>query len=292
MEGIDVDFVFRVVTSQGAVKHVRGMARVMEQIAGRPLFIGALQDVTESKVAEDALTRARSELTHMARVTTLSALTASIAHEINQPIAAVTTSAGACLRWLDRDQPEVQRAREAVMRIEEDARRASEIITQLKSLYKKDISPQREMVSVNELVGEMLVLLRSEADRHSVAMSTQLAADLPSVNGDRVLLRQVLMNLMLNGMEAMSERGGELKISTKHESGDVTLSVTDTGVGIPADKLEEIFNAFVTTKSGGTGMGLAISSTIIESHGGRLWATPKPGPGATFQFTLPTEIDA
>jgi PAS domain S-box-containing protein len=244
----------------------------------------------ERKRAEEALTSARSELAHMARVTTLSALTASIAHEINQPIAAVTTSAGACLRWLNRDQPEVQRAREAAMRIEEDGRRASEIITHLKSFYRKDVSAQREPVSANHLVGEMLMLLRSEADRHSVVMRTELAEDLPSVSADRVQLQQVLMNLMLNGMEAMSEQGGgELKISTRREVGDVMVSVSDTGPGISPDKMEEIFNAFFTTKAGGTGMGLAISSTIMESHGGRLWPTVNPGRGATFHFTLPTE---
>ena len=176
------------------------------------------------------------------------------------------------------------------MRIEEDGRRASEIITHLKSFYKKDVSPQRERVSVNHLVGEMLMLLRSEADRHSVVMRTELAEDLPSVSADRVQLQQVLMNLMLNGMEAMSEQGGgELKISTRREVGDVMVSVSDTGPGISPDKMEEIFNAFFTTKAGGTGMGLAISSTIMESHGGRLWPTVNPGRGATFHFTLPTE---
>jgi PAS domain S-box-containing protein len=288
----DIDITYRIITPSGNVKHLHAVAHLMEKIASRPVYIGAIQDVTESKVAEEALIRARSELAHMARVTTLSALTASIAHEINQPIAAAITSAGACLRWLNRDEPEVQRAREAAKRIEEDGKRAAEIITHLKSFYKKDVSPQREMVSVNDLVGEMLVLLRSEADRHSVVMRTELAADLPSVSADRVQLQQVLMNLMLNGMEAMSEQGGELKISTRREGGEVVVSVSDTGVGIPADKMEEIFNAFVTTKSGGTGMGLAISLTIIESHGGRLWATVNPGRGATFHFTLPTEPEA
>src|SRR5262249_18532646 len=157
----------------------------------------------------------------MARVTTLSALTASIAHEINQPIAAVTASAGACLRWLNRDQPEVQRARETAMRIEENSKRAAEIITHLKSFYKKDVSPQREMVSVNDVVAEMLTLLHSEADHHSVVMRMDLDADLPLVNADRVLLQQVLMNLMQNGSEAMNERGGELKITTRCRGGDV-----------------------------------------------------------------------
>ena len=173
------------------------------------------------------------------------------------------------------------------MRIEDDGKRAAEIITHLKSFYKKDVSPQRELVLLDDVVGEMLLLLRSEADRHSVLMRTELTADLPSVSADRVQLQQVLMNLMLNGMEAMSE-GGELKISTGHEPGEVMVSVSDTGEGIPVDKMKEIFNAFVTTKAKGTGMGLAISSTIIESHGGRLWATANPGSGATFHFTLPT----
>jgi C4-dicarboxylate-specific signal transduction histidine kinase len=256
------------------------------------LFIGALQDVTESKLAEEALNRARSELAHMARVTTLSALTASLAHEINQPIAAVITSADACLRWLNRDQPEVQRAREAVRRIQEDGKRAAEIITHLKSFYRKDVSPQRELVSVNDVVGEMLVLLRSEADRHSVVMRTDLAAALPWVSADGVQLQQVLMNLMLNGMEAMGERGGELKISTRREGSEVIVSVSDAGIGIPPDRMDQIFNAFVTTKAGGTGMGLAISRTIIESHAGRLWATAQSGRGATFHFALPTEPES
>ena len=286
--GADFDLAFRIVTQSGVLRHVHTVGHRVERIADRPVFVGAIQDITESKTAEEALNRARSELAHMARVTTLSALTASIAHEVNQPISAVTTSAGACLRWLNRDQPDVQRAREAAMRIEDDGRRAAEIITHLKTFYKKDVSPVREVVSVNDVIREILVLLRSEADRHSVVMRTELSADLTSVSADPVLLQQVLMNLMLNGMEAMSERGGDLKISSRREDGEAMVSVSDTGVGIPADKMEEIFNEFVTTKAGGTGMGLAISSTIIESHGGRLWATANSERGATFHFTLPT----
>jgi PAS domain S-box-containing protein len=288
----DIDIIYRIITPSGNVKHLHGVSHVMEKIAGRPVYIGAIQDITESKVAEEALTRARSELAHMARVTMLSALTASIAHEINQPISAVITSADACLRWLNRDKPEVQRARDAAMRISDDGKRAAEIISHLKSFYKKDASPQREVVSVNDVVGEMLVLLRSEAGRHSVVMRAELAADLPSVSADRVQLQQVLMNLMLNGMEAMNEPGGELKISTRRAGGEIMASVSDTGVGIPADKMEQIFDGFFTTKAGGTGMGLAISRAIIESQGGRLWATVNPGRGATFHFTLATEPEA
>ena len=154
-----------------------------------------------------------------------------------------------------------------------------------------DVSPERTPVSVNDVVTEMLILLRYEADRHLVVMRTELAADLPSVSADRVQLQQVLMNLMLNGMEAMSEQGGELTIGTRREGCDVMVSVSDTGVGIPADKMDQIFDAFFTTKGAGTGMGLAISGTIIESHGGRLWATANPDRGATFHFTLPTDAE-
>jgi PAS domain S-box-containing protein len=293
VDGLDreIDITYRIITPAGNVKHLHAVTHIMDGIAGRPVYIGAVQDVTERKTAEEALTRARSELAHMARVTTLSALTASIAHDVNQPIAAAVASAGACLRWLNRDQPDVQRAREAALRIEEDGNRAAEIITHLKSLYKKDVSSQREMVSVNDVVGEMLILLRSEADRHLVVMRTELAADLPSVSADRVQLQQVLMNLMLNGMEAMSEPGDALTISTRREGGEVMVSVSDTGVGIPADKMDQIFDAFFTTKAAGTGMGLAISGTIIESHAGRLWATANPDRGATFHFTLPTDAE-
>jgi C4-dicarboxylate-specific signal transduction histidine kinase len=271
------------------VKHLHALAH---RIADRPVLVGAVQDVTDSKMAEDDLNQARSELAHMARVTTLSALTASIGHEVNQPIAALMTSADACLRWLNRHQPDLQRAREAVMRIQEDGQRAAEIISHLKSFYRKDVSPQRELVSANDVVRRMRVLLRSEADRHSVAMRTELAEDLPSVRADRVHLEQVLMNLMLNGMEAMGEGGGTLTIRTRAERDAVLVSVSDAGMGIPADQHEQIFNAFFTTKVGGTGMGLAISRTIIESHGGRLWATVNPDRGATFHFTLPTEPEA
>jgi PAS domain S-box-containing protein len=288
----DIEISYRIITPAGNVKHLHAVTHILEKIAGRPIYIGAIQDVTESKVAEQALTRARAELAHMARVTTLSALTASISHEVNQPIAAAVASAGACLRWLNRDQPDVQRAREAALRIEQDGNRAAEIISHLKAFYKKDVSPQREVVSVNDLVEEMLVLLRSEAERHSVVMRTELAKDQLYVNADRVQLQQVLMNLMLNGMESMSKSEGDLKISTRREGEEVIVSVSDLGEGLPADKMEELFKPFVTTKAGGTGMGLAISSTIIESHNGKLWATQNPERGATFHFSLRVQREA
>jgi signal transduction histidine kinase len=175
------------------------------------------------------------------------------------------------------------------MRIEGDGKRAAEIVTRLMSFYKKGAPAPRESVNVNEVVGEMLVLLRSEANRRSVVMRTELAARLPAVRADRVQLQQVLMNLMLNGIEAMKEEGGELMIRTQREDGRALISVSDTGVGLPADKTDQIFDPFFTTKSEGTGMGLSISRSIIESHGGRLWATANDDRGATFQFTLQAE---
>ena len=251
-------------------------------------WYGVTTDIEE----RERLRQLETELQHINRLSMLGELTASLAHEINQPIAAAITSAGACLRWLDRDQPEVERAREAAKRIENDGRRAADIIARLKNFYKKEDSPQREMVAVNEVVGEMLVLLRSEADRHSVVMRTELTADVPAVRADRVQLQQVLMNLMLNGIEAMRGAPGELTIKSEQSDGHILVSVSDTGVGLPPGNRDELFNAFFTTKPDGTGMGLAISSTIIESHGGRLWAEANQGRGATFHFTLPTQPEA
>ncbi len=245
-------------------------------------WYGSLTDIEDRKRAEEErerLQRLEAELAHTNRVSMLGELAASLTHEIAQPIAAAMTSAGAALHWLDRDQPEVSRAREAVMRIGNDGKRAADIIAHLKSFYKKDVSPQREVVAVNEIVGDMLVLLHSEAVRHSVVMRTELAADLQPVRADRVQLQQVLMNLMLNGIEAMKEVGGELTIRTQREDGKLLVSVSDTGVGLPAGQTEQIFNAFFTTKPGGTGMGLAISRSIIEAHGGRLWAADNRGAG-------------
>jgi PAS domain S-box-containing protein len=283
---------YRLLMPNGSIKYLQAVAHATRDQDGHLEYIAAVQDVTESKVAEEALTRARSELAHMARVTTLSTLTASIAHDVNQPIAAIITSADAGSRWLTRDQPNVQRACEAISRIQEDGARAARIISHLKAFYRNDVSPEWAPVSANDVVREMLALLRHEADRHSVVMRTQLPADLPLVPADRVQLQQVLMNLMLNGMEAMAERGGELTIRTQAEEGEVLVSVSDVGVGVPSDMTEHIFNAFYTTKAEGTGMGLAISRTIIESHGGRLWATVNPERGTTFHFTLPTDREA
>ncbi len=253
-------------------------------------WYGAITDIEERIRAEEErerLRRLEAQLAHTNRLSMLGELTASLAHEINQPIAAAIASAGACLRWLDRDEPDFQRAREAIIRIKEDGKRAADIIAGLKAFYRKDGATQRVLLDINEVVGEMLVLLRREAERHAVLMQAELAQDLPSVRADRVQLQQVLMNLMVNGIESMEEHGGEMIIRTRAAEGGIMVSVSDTGVGIPADKMEHIFSAFVTTKAAGTGMGLAISRTIVESHDGKLWAEANAGPGATFHFTLP-----
>jgi len=253
--------------------------------------VGTHVDVTERKRTEEErerLRRLEADLAHMNRVTMLGELASSLAHEINQPIAATSTSAQACLRWLTRNPPDLERARAAAMRIKKDGSRAAEIIQRLRAFYKTGAPPQRELVDINEVIGEMLVLLRNEAIRRSISSRTELAPQLPQVMADRVQLQQVLMNLMLNGIEAMTDGAGKLTIrSQRTDEGLLLISVCDTGVGLPAEKSDQIFNAFFTTKPQGSGMGLAISRSIVESHGGRLWATANPGRGATFHFTLP-----
>lgn len=258
-------------------------------------WYGTLTDIEERKRAEaeaERLRRLEAHLAHTNRLSMLGELTASLAHEINQPIAAVMVSAGAGLRWLERGEPDVQGARDAIARIKADGKRAADIIAGLKAFYRKGGPTQRERVDVNAVVREMLVLLRHEAQQHRVVMKTDLAAEPATVRADRVQLQQVLMNLMVNGIEAMGEAGGELTVRTRLEGDQVCVSVSDTGVGIPADKLEQVFNAFVTSKATGTGMGLAISRTLVESHGGKLWAESGQSGGATFHFTLAVAGDS
>jgi PAS domain S-box-containing protein len=290
MTGTDVDFVFRIVMPRGGVKHVRGIARITEQVAGRPLFIGALQDVTESKVAEEALNRARSELAHMARVTTLSALTASIAHEVNQPLAAIVADGTASLNWLAAAPPDLDRVRDALDAIVTDGHRAAEVIQRIRQLATKS-APRKDRLDVNGVVGDVEPLVRAELRRHEVALTLDLARGLPSVIGDRVQLQQVLLNLVMNGMEAMAtvtDRPRELLIRSRpHEENQVLVAVHDTGVGIDPKDLDQLFNAFFTTKPAGMGIGLSICRSIVEAHGGRLWATPNAAYGATFHFALP-----
>jgi PAS domain S-box-containing protein len=246
-------------------------------------WYGTSIEIEDRKRAEQL----QADLAHVSRVNTMSELTASLAHEIKQPIGAAVTNAESCLRLLNRNEPDVPDAREAALEMTKDARRAADIIDRVRLLYQKGQS-QLEPVDVNEVIAEMLVMLRNQASRHSVTMSADLVGGLTRVMADKVQLQQVFMNLMLNGIDAMKGNGGELSIKSQlSKDGELLISVTDTGVGLPVERADEIFNAFFTTKPDGTGLGLAISRSILESHGGRVWAIANSGQGTTFYFTLP-----
>jgi len=252
------------------------------------------RDLTEHMLASEALRESQSDLARASRVTTMGELTASLAHEVNQPIAAAVTNANTCVRWLAGDTPNLEEARLAAMRIVKDATRAAEIISRTRLLFKKGTS-EREGVDIREVIREMTILLHSEAARYNITVRTDLAASLPQVMGDRVQLQQVMMNLIMNGIDAMKDVDGtrELAVKTQQEEDDfVLVSISDTGLGLPPQQAQQIFNAFFTTKVHGTGMGLSISRSIVESHGGRLWATDSTPRGARFCFTLPIQSEA
>ena len=245
------------------------------------------------KHAEEALRQAQADMAHVNRVTTMGELTASLAHELNQPIAAALTDANTCLRWLMREHPDLEEARAAASRMVKDATRAGEIIKRIRVPFEKGAS-EHEPVDVNEVIREMVLLLHSQASRHSISVRTEMSADLPQVMGDRVQLQQVLMNLMINGIDAMKNVNGarELVIDTRRaDHKQIQVSIRDTGVGLPQQQADQVFNAFFTTKLHGTGMGLRISRSIVESHGGRLWAGENSPCGASFYFTLPVTTD-
>ncbi len=288
----DLDFEHRLLLPNGCVKYVRAVAHPVRNSSGELEYVGAVMDITASKQAEEALRQAQSALAHVTRVTTLGEMAATIAHEVNQPLAAAITDSNTCLRWLARNPPDIEEAREAASRTVKDATRAAEIIRRIRFMFKKD-SAQRELVDVNEAIQEIIVLLRNEANRYSVSIRADLADDLPQLMADRVQLQQVFMNLMLNGIEAIKKMSaaGEVTVRSQCVNGSQLLfSVSDTGVGL-ASQPDRIFDAFYTTKPDGIGMGLPISRSIIESHGGRLWAAANSGPGATFHFTLPGEVE-
>jgi PAS domain S-box-containing protein len=290
-EGRDFFFEHRLLFPGGAVKHLQVVAHVSGATAAAPLeYVGTVMDVTDRKRSEDALDRARTELAHVSRVTTLGQMTASIAHEINQPLTGIVINGNACLRWLAGESPNLHEAREATRRIVRDGQRAGDVITRLRSLFRREGSPN-ERLGVNEVVHEVIALTRGEVHNGGATVRTRMADDLPLVSGDRVQLQQLLLNLILNAVEAMSEvhdRPREINISTQRgEGNEVLVAVRDSGVGLDPQGKEKLFDAFYTSKSVGMGMGLAISRSIVEHHGGRLWAASNDGPGATFLFTIP-----
>ncbi|HJY76546.1 MAG TPA: ATP-binding protein, partial [Burkholderiales bacterium] len=290
--GADFEHDHRLLLPDGSVKYLHVVGHAGRNAAGELEYFGAIQDVTRRRVAEHALDRLRSELSRVARVTSVGALTASIAHEVNQPLSGIVTNASTCLRMLGSEPPNIEGARETARRTIRDGQRASEVIARLRALFSNKAAI-REPVDLNEAAREVLALSYREVQRNRAVLREQLAADLPLVKGDRVQLQQVIMNLLLNALEAMSgidERPRELSMSTQRDADErVRLSVQDSGPGLPPGHGEHLFEAFHTTKTGGMGIGLFVSRSIIESHGGRLWAQANDGPGATFSFSIPCD---
>jgi C4-dicarboxylate-specific signal transduction histidine kinase len=275
--------------SNHSVKYVRLVAHGTRDGEGQLEYIGAVQDVTPRRHSDETLGKVRAELAHVTRVSSLGALTASIAHEVNQPLSGILTNASACLRMLDAEPPDLEGARETARRTIRDGQRASDVIARLRALFRNKSAPT-ESVDLNEATKEVVALLSSELHTTGVILRVELAEDLPSIAGDRVQLQQVVLNLLLNASEAVSgidDRPRRITIRTERDAQDgVRLSVRDLGVGLPKDS-ERLFQAFHTTKSGGMGIGLSVSRSIIENHSGHLWAEPNGGLGATFSFCIP-----
>jgi PAS domain S-box-containing protein len=295
-EKSDYEFEYRLLLPDGVIKYIYVLGHpVVNSFGDVVQFMGSVTDITERKVAErerERLYQLEADLAHTNRVSMMGELAASLAHEVKQPITAAATNARTGLRWLHREPPDIDEARETISKIVKDVTRAADIIDRNRSLYRRN-TPQREMVNLNELIREMIALLHDAANRQSISIRAEVDGTLPPITADRVQMQQVLMNLMLNGIEAMKDTSGELTIRLgKTEDGQIQLSVSDVGIGLPVEDAERIFDSFFSTKTQGTGMGLSISRRIIESHGGRLWATSNPGRGATFHFTVPAEIKA
>jgi PAS domain S-box-containing protein len=286
----DFNLEYRLRLPDSTIKHVRVVARAMPSETGNVDFVGAVMDVTSIRLAEFELQNTRTELAHIMRVTSLGELTASIAHEVNQPLGAIVANAEACLGWLERESPDLNEAHAAIARIVRDGHRASEVIRRIRALIKKT-DTQMVALDVNEIVSEAMNIVEHELRRFRVSQRMELSSDLLVVLGDRIQLQQVLLNLIINSIEAMqpiTDRQRELVIRTEQdETRRVRVTVMDCGIGLSAENAHRIFDAFVTTKSSGMGMGLSICRSIMEAHGGRIWASPNEPHGAAVQFTLP-----
>jgi C4-dicarboxylate-specific signal transduction histidine kinase len=253
-----------------------------------------IRDLTDHTLASEALRHAQADLAHASRMTTMGELTASLAHEVNQPIAAAVTGASTCVRWLTREDPDLGEAREAALGVVRNATRAADIINRIRSVSRKGES-KRQLLEINEVIQDIIALLRNEAHRYSVTIRTELDAGLPKVMADPVQVQQVMMNLIMNGIDAMKDLYQTRELFIQSHCADdkqLTVSVGDTGVGLPQEQMERIFDAFFTTKPHGIGLGLRISRSIVEAHGGRLWATENLPRGACFYFTLPAYTEA
>ncbi|MDF1631296.1 PAS domain-containing protein [Mycoplana sp. MJR14] len=297
--GEDADFTFRIIRTDASVRFIRGLARVTHYIGDHPVFMGTVQDITETRTAEDALRRgeeallkAREELAYVSRVMTISALTTSIAHEVSQPLSGILANANACVRLLALDPPNLAAATDTARRTIRDTMRATEVIKRLRAMFNRQ-SPTMEEIDLNEIAREVITLSSRDMREKLIVLEARLTPGLPTVTGDRIQLQQVILNMVLNGIEAMAEikeRPRRLLVRTALEGADMSsLSVLDAGVGVGADTVEKIFEPFFTTKRNGMGIGLSISRSIIESHGGRMWALPNDGPGATVAFSLPNK---
>jgi PAS domain S-box-containing protein len=286
----DFDVEHRLLMPDGLVKYLRVRSHRVECESGDDEVVGAVLDITAARDAQDALHAAQAELAHVTRLTTLGEMSASIAHEVNQPLASVVTSAEACLRWLDRETPDLGEARDALESIVKDGKRAGEVIRRVRSFANK-ADTQKAALDLNDIVNEVIALVQRELSSHRVSLRTELAPALPVVLADRVQMQQVIINLVINGIEAMdavTDRPRELVIrSCRHEADQVAIAVKDSGVGIAAENADRLFGAFVTTKPNGMGMGLSICRSIIQAHGGCIWIEPNLSEGAAVHFTLP-----
>ena len=290
-DGTDFEWQYRLVMPDRSIKYLHAVAHAMRDPAGELEYIAAVQDVTAGRLAEEALAKARSELAKVARVMSLGVLTAAIAHEVNQPLSGIITNAGTCLRMLDAEPPNLEGARETARRTIRDGDRAANVITRLRALFSND-EMMLESLDVNEVTREVIALSLSDLQRDGVALQWELGEDLPAISGDRIQLQQVILNLLRNGCDAMLEvhdRPRQLLIRTEAEPRHhVRVSVRDSGAGVDPESMKKLFDAFYTTKSGGMGIGLSVSRSIIESHDGRLWAELNDGPGTTFSFSIPS----